>query len=62
MPFQSQAQRRLFFAKAAGAGYAKGPSQSVAQKFIRDSGETPPHAKLQRRLEDAIREPRKHTR
>lgn len=60
MPFLSPSQRRLFFAKAAGAGYAKGPSQAVAQKFIRDSGETLPK-KPTRRLEDAIREPRRHS-
>lgn len=37
MPFASEAQRRLFEAKAHGADYKEGPSQSVAKKFIADA-------------------------
>lgn len=38
MPFRSEAQRRLFYAAASGKA-KKGPSQSVAKKFIADSGD-----------------------
>jgi len=42
MPFQSEAQRRMIYAKA---------SQGVpwAIKFIRDSGHTPPPVKKERK-------------
>lgn len=38
MPFKSESQRRLFYSAAAGKA-KKGPSQSVAKKFIADSGD-----------------------
>lgn len=37
MPFKSEAQRRLFYSAAAGKA-KKGPSASVAKKFIADAG------------------------
>lgn len=37
MPFKSEAQRRLFYAAAKGKA-KKGPSASVAKKFIADAG------------------------
>lgn len=51
MPFKSESQRRLFYAAASGKlRNNKGPSPSVARKFISDSsrevtGKLPYHVK-----------------
>jgi hypothetical protein len=55
MPFKSEAQRRLFYAAASGHARS-GPSQSVAKKFIADSGDS--SGKLPERLHTLARKKR----
>lgn len=48
MPFQSEKQRRMIYAKAAeGAEWAR--------RFIRDSGHTPPPVNRKKKLSKAMR-------
>jgi hypothetical protein len=58
MPFKSDAQRRLFYVAAKGKA-RKGPSPSVAKKFIADAGSSK-NAKLPERLKQLASKRKKH--